>query len=219
DLVDLDAAADGERHRDRPDVAGTDGRHRIRNAAAPRARSRRRLVRRPLAAGGQQHRQQTANSREPRRHDYTDPGVQVSTTVAVSWHLPSETRNPTVNVPGAVQVKVAPVADTFPRVPPVVSQTGATGLGTPSMSCDTAVTWIEAPTWTSDGMADSSSITGQVLSIVPVISTRPWHIIGICRFAFPDGLTLNISCPRQPVMSSVAVPITLMLYPWPCGRS
>src|SRR5262245_25632176 len=103
-------------------------------------------------------------------------------------------RTPTVNVPGAAQVKVAPDVERFDSVPPVVAQRADSGSGPLSSSRATTAISIEPPTPTSAGIADMLSITGQRLNVA-VTAATPWQVSGICSVVVIAGVTLNVSSP------------------------
>src|SRR5579863_6892546 len=117
-----------------------------------------------------------------------------------------------LKVPGCVQVKVAEAVVPPVSVPPGADQAYVRTAGPESGSC--AVTWsaIELPTATDDGLAPTPSMTGQMLTVA-VTSACPGAggAAHVSVTAIPvDGVgALNVVEPEQPVIPSLASPLTI----------
>ena len=126
---------------------------------------------------------------------------------------PSEAATEMWKVPACPQVKVAVAADVLPvNVPPSADQPYVRIAGPESGSCAVTPSAIELPTATDDGLAETPSMIGQLLTVAVTSACPgaggPAHtkVTGTPV----DGVgALNVVEPEQPVIPSLASPLTI----------
>ena len=117
-----------------------------------------------------------------------------------------------VKVPTCAQVKVA--VDPVPAVsdPPEADQTYVSGDGAESGSWAVAWRAIALPTATEEGLAETPSMTGQLLTEVVTSACPGAGAAAQVRVTGTpvDGVgELNVVEPEQPVTTSLAIPLTI----------